>query len=195
MNFEASTPEGHKLFFSGREDRHEHGVGFLIHKDTVNAIMGCQPVSSRLITIRLKASPFNITIIPAYAPTTDYDDDDIEDFYDQLQEVIDQTPKKDILVVQGDWNVKIGEDASKNWKGTCGQYFNPETNERGLRLLEFASYNNLKVVNTSGPHKPSRRWTWHSPGGDYHNQIDYIMVKRRFQSSVNIAKTRSRYWK
>ena len=51
-------------------------------------------------------------------PTTDYDDDDIEDFYNQLQEVIDQAPKKEILVVQGDWNAKIGEDASKNWKGT-----------------------------------------------------------------------------
>ena len=60
-----------------------------------------------------------------------------------------------------------------------------------MRLLEFASYNNLKVVNTFGPRKPSRRWTWHSPGGYYHNQIDYIMVKRRFQSSVNVAKTRS----
>ena len=58
-----------------------------------------------------------------------------------------------------------------------------------MRLLEFATYNNLKLANTSGPHKPSRRWTWHSPGGDYHNQIDYIMVKQRFQSSVNIAKT------
>ena len=188
---ETSTPEGHKLFFSGREDRLEHGVGFLIHKDTVNAIMGCRPVSSRLITIRLKASPFNITIIQAFAPTTDYDDGDIEDFYDQLQEAIGQAPKKDILVVQGDWNAKVGEDASKNWKGTCSQYSNPETNERGLRLLEFASYNNLKVVNTYGPHKPSRRWTWHIPGGDYHNLIDYIMAKRRFQSSVNIAKTRS----
>ena len=153
--------------------------------------MGCQPVSSRLITIRLRASPFNITIIQAYAPTTDYDDDDIEDFYDQLQEVINQAAKTDILVVQGEWNAKVGEDASKNWKGTCGQYCNPETNERGLRLLEFASYNNLKVANTSGPHKPSRRWTWHSPGGDYHNQIDYTIVKRRFQSNVKIAKTRS----
>ena len=184
---ETSTAEGHKLFFSGREDRHEHGVGFLIHKDTVNAIMGCRPVSSRLITIRLKASPFNITIIQAYAPTTDYDDDDTEDFYDQLQEVIDQAPKKDVLVVQGDWNAKIGEDASRNWKGTCGHYCNPETNERGLMLLEFASYNNLKVANTVGPHKPSRRWTWHNPGGDYRSQ----MVNQRFQSSVYIAKTRS----
>ena len=68
-----------KALWSMLEDIHEHGVGFLIHKNTVNAIMGCWPVSSRLITIRLKASPFNITIIQAYAPTTDYDDDDIED--------------------------------------------------------------------------------------------------------------------
>ena len=93
--------------------------------------------------------------------------------------------------MQGDWNAKIGEDANKNWKGTCGQYCNPGTNESGLKFLEFARYNNLKVGNTLSPHKPSRRWTWHSPEGDYHNQIDYIMVKRRLQSSVNIAKTRS----
>ena len=110
---------------------------------------------------------------------------------DQLQEVIDQAPKKDILVVPDDWNAKIGEESIKNWKGTCDQYCNPETNERGLRLLEFSRYISLKVANTFGPHKPSRRWTWHIPGRDYHNQIDYIMVKRRFQSSVNIAKTRS----
>ena len=93
--------------------------------------------------------------------------------------------------MQGDRNAQIGEDASQNWKGTCGQYCNPETNKRGLRLLELAIYNNLNVANTYGPHKPSRRRTWHSPGGDYHNQIDYITVKQRFQSRVNIAKTRS----
>jgi len=153
--------------------------------------MGCRPVSSRLITIRLRATPFNITIIQAYAPTSDYDDADVEDFYEQLQEVVDKTPKKDILVVQGDWNAKIGEDACKNWQGTCGRYCNAQTNERGLRLLEFASYNDLILANTFGQHKRSRRHTWHSPSGDHHNQIDYIMVRRRFQSSVNIAKTRS----
>ena len=57
--------------------------------------------------------------------------------------------------------------------------------------MEFASLNDLKLTNTSGPHKASRRWTWHSPNGKHHNQIDYIMVKRHFQISVNIAKTRS----
>ena len=77
-------------------------LDFLFTKAIVNTVMGCRPVSSRLITIRLRAVPFNITIVQAYAPTSDYDDNDIEEFYDQLQNVIDHTPKKDILVVQGD---------------------------------------------------------------------------------------------
>ena len=164
---------------------------FFVHKDTVNTVMGCQPISSRLITIRLRATPFSITVVQAYAPTTNYDDEKIEGFYEQLQEVLDQIPKKDILIVQGDWNAKVGKDACKNWKYTCGLYPNNETNERGLRLLEFASLNDLKLANTFVPHKASRKWTWHSPNGKNHNQINYIMVKRHFQTSVNIAKTRS----
>ena len=59
---ETTTQDGHKLYFSGKEDRHENGVGFLVHKDAVNTVMGCQPISSRLITIRLRATPFNITL-------------------------------------------------------------------------------------------------------------------------------------
>ena len=59
---------------------HEHGVEFLVHKDIVNTVMGCRPVSSRLITIRLRAIPFNITIVQAYAPSLDYDENEIEQF-------------------------------------------------------------------------------------------------------------------
>ena len=76
----------------------------------MNTVMGCCPVSSRFITIHLGAVPFNITIVQAYAPTSDYNDNEIKEFYDQLQNVINQTPKKDILVVQGDWNAKVGRD-------------------------------------------------------------------------------------
>ena len=120
--------------------------------------MGCQPVSSRLITIRLRATPFNITIVQAYAPTTECDEKK-ENFCEQLQEVLDQVPKKDISIVQGDWNAKVGKDVCKNWKNTCGLYSNNKTNERGFRPLEFASLNDLKLANTFGPHKASRRWT------------------------------------
>uniref|UniRef100_A0A3Q2Z7T5 Reverse transcriptase domain-containing protein n=1 Tax=Hippocampus comes TaxID=109280 RepID=A0A3Q2Z7T5_HIPCM len=89
--------EGNKLYYSEKQDKHEEGVSFHVHKDIVNTVLGCRPVSSRLITIRLKASPFNITVIQAYAPTMDYSDEVIENFYNQLQEIIDKTPKKTSL--------------------------------------------------------------------------------------------------
>ena len=75
---ETTTEEGHKVFFSGKEDKHEHGFGFFVHKDIVNTFMGCHPVSGRLITIRQGAVSLNITVVQAYAPTSDYDDNEIE---------------------------------------------------------------------------------------------------------------------
>ena len=104
---------------------------------------------------RLRAVIFNIIIVQAYAPTSDYDD--IEESYDQLQNVIDQTLKKDILVVQGDWNAKVGRDACENFQGIFGPFCNDDTDERGLRLLEFATFNDLVLANTFGRHKISRR--------------------------------------
>ena len=79
MNFgETTAEEGHKVFFSGKEVKHKHGVGILVHKDIMNIAIGCRPVStSWLITIRLRAVPFNITIVQAYAPASDYDDNEI----------------------------------------------------------------------------------------------------------------------
>ena len=90
-------------------------------------------------------------------------------------------------MVQCDWNAKIGKDGYENWIGTCGRYCNSKSNERGLRLLEFVSYNDLMLANTFDPHEAPRRAT----NGKHHNQIDDIMVRNRFRSSVNIAKTRS----
>ena len=147
---ETTTEEGHKVSFSGREDKHEHDVGFLVHKDIVNTVMGCRPVSSRLITIHLKAVPFNFTVVQAYAPTSDYDDNEIEPLFDQLQNAIDQTPKLYIPVAKGDWNAKVGKDAGENWRSICGPFCNDDTNERGLRLLEFATFNDLVLTNTFG---------------------------------------------
>ena len=85
-NFDETTTEkGHKVFSSGQEDKHEHGVRFLVHKDFGSSIMPCRPTSSRLITTRLRAVPSNITVVKAYAPTSDYNDNEIEEFYDQLE--------------------------------------------------------------------------------------------------------------
>ena len=132
-----------------------------------------------------------MTIIQVYAPTTEYENEEIEEFYEQLDDIIAKAPKKDILVVQGDWNAKIGPDAFRDWAGTVGRFSIGETNDRGLRLLEFARSHSLTLANTLHPHKLSRTATWHSPNGQIHNQIDFILTPQRYKSSINKAKTRT----
>ena len=146
----------------------------------------CRPISSRLRTVRLRASPFNITIIQVYTPTSSYNDSEVDEFYRELQPLADQTPKQDILVVQGDWNAKVGEDAQEDRGEVYGTSCNLETNDRGLKLLDFATYNNLVLANTRGNHEPST-----SPDGTHHNQIGYILVTKRFRSGINTARTRT----
>ena len=94
--------------FSGEEDRHGYGVGILVHKDVVGAVLGCRPVSSRLISIRLRTAPFNITILQVYAPTSGHDDSEVDHLYQQLQETIDQTPKKNTWLYKEIGMLKLG---------------------------------------------------------------------------------------
>ena len=77
---EMSSDGKHNVYFSGEEDRHEYVVGFLLHKGMVSAVLGCRPVSSRLISIRLRASPFNVTIMHVYLPTSGHDHNEADNF-------------------------------------------------------------------------------------------------------------------
>ena len=131
-NNRGRAEEGHKIFFSGKEDKHEHGAGFFVHQDCVKSVMGCRPVSSRLITIRLRVVPFNITVGHTYTPKSDCDHNEIKEFYDQLLNVIDQTSKRGVLVVHGDLKAKVGKDAFANWQGMRGLFCNNDINEGGL---------------------------------------------------------------
>ena len=82
-------------------------VGFLVHKDMGSAVLGSRPVSSRLISICLRTAPFTVTIIQVYAPTSGHDDNEVHNFYRQLQEIIDQTPKKTIWLYEGIGMLKL----------------------------------------------------------------------------------------
>ena len=86
---------------------------------------------------------------------------------------------------------KKGLDAYNDWPGTIGKYGLGNTNDRGLRRLEFAKYQGLAVSNTFSPQKISRKATWHSPDGKTYNLIDYIMIEKRHLSSLNLVKTRT----
>ena len=185
---EILTETGHKLYYSG-QSKHFEGVGFIIKKDFTKSVMNYSAVSSRIMSIRIKANPMNISIIQIYAPTTTHEDQEIEDFYESIEEEISKTPKKDFLIIQGDWNAKVGKDAT--WNGCVGRFGTGSMNERGQRLLEFAERHKLVIANTVHPHKDSRITTWHSPNGLVHNQIDYIMTPKRLKSSIIRSSTRT----
>ena len=148
---ETTTQDGHKIWFSGHESRHEYGVGFIVRKEALGSVKSCMPISSRIIALQISAKPKNITLIQVYAPTSDHDDEEVETFYEELEETIKKAPKKDIVFVMGDFNAKVGPDAHANWAGTAGKYGTGETNDRGLRLLEFANSHKLTIANTLYP--------------------------------------------
>ena len=81
-----------------------------------------------------------------------YTDEEVEEFYEQLQSMVDLVPNKNVMVVQGDWNAKGGTDSTVRLLGICGKCSNAETNECGLRLLKFTYFNDVMFVNTYGQH-------------------------------------------
>ena len=97
-----TTEEGHKLWYSGEESKHQDGVVFLVNKNIVNAVVSCTPISNRLISIRISAKHQDIKIIQVYTPTSDYNNDVIEAFYEELENTIMKSTRKDFLIGQGD---------------------------------------------------------------------------------------------
>ena len=129
------------------------------------------------------------TIVQVYAPTSASSEEDIDSFYDQLQQTITTTPSKDILIIMGDFNAKVGSDW-ESWNGTLGKFGLGESNDRGERLLNFCALNNLCITNTFFKQKKiAKEWTWESPDGTTKNKIDYILINRRWKSSILMARS------
>ena len=147
------------------------------------ALIGYNPVNLRVTTARFDAAPYKITVIHAYAPTTASSDEDIEASYSILEDALAKVHKKDIIIITGDWNAKVGSD-NTDWKSVMGRYGYGDRNERGERLPEFAAIHSLYICNIRFEQKPQRKWTWASSGGIYKNMIDLILIQQRWKSSV-----------
>ena len=131
-----------------------------------------------------KAKPFNITLIQVYALTSNAEEAEVEWFYEDLQDLLELTPQKDVLFIIGDWSAKVG---SHETPGVTGKFGLGERNEAGQRLIE----NVLVIANTLLQQHKRRLYTWTSPDGQHWNQIDYILCSQRWRSSIEWAKTRS----
>ena len=138
--------------------------------------------NDRMISVRFQGKPFSITVIQVYAPTSNAEEAEVEWFYEDLLEL---TPKKDVLFIIGDWNAKVGSQVTP---GVTGKFGLGVQNEAGQRLIEFCQENTLVIANTLFQQHKKRLYTWTSPDGQYRNQIDYILCSQRWRSSVESVK-------
>jgi len=140
-----------------------------------------------MISVRFQGKSFNITVIQVYAPTTNAEEAEVQQFYEDLQDLLEVTPKKDVLFIKGDWNAKMGNQEISEVTGKFGLGVQ---NEAGQRLIEFCQENALIIGNTLFQQHKRRFYTWTSPDGQHQNQTDYIPCSQRWRSSIQSAKTR-----
>ena len=100
--------DDHCIYYCGQESLRRNGVAIMVNKRVQNAVLGCNLKNDRMISVRFQGKPFNITVIRAYAPTSKAEEAEVELFYEDLQDLLELTPKKDVLFFIGDWNAKTG---------------------------------------------------------------------------------------
>ena len=137
-----------------------------------------------MISVHFQGKPFNITIIQVYALSSNAEEAKIEWFYEDLQDLLELTPKKDVLFIIGDWNAQVG---SQEIPGVMGKFGLGVQNKAGQRLIEFFQENALVIANTFFQQHKRRLYTWKSDG-QYQNQIDYIPSSQRWRSCIQSAK-------
>ena len=111
---------------------------------------------------------------------------EVEPFYEDLQDLLELTPKKDALFIIGDWNAKVD---SQEIPGITGKFGPGVQNEAGQRLIDFCQENTLVIPSTLFHQHKRRLYTWTSPDGQHRNQIDCILCSQRWRSSIQSAKT------
>jgi len=147
------------------------GTGFMLLKKMQNYVTGFEPYNERLCKLRIKGKYNNIMLINVYAPTEDHKEETKERFYDNLQYLLDKTPKSDIIIILGDVNAQLGKERLYN--EVTGQYtLHEETNRNG----EFAYANSMVVMSTNFQHKRIHKITWLSPDQNTASQIDHIII-------------------
>ena len=136
----------------------------MVNKRVRNAVFGCNLKNDRMISVHFQGNPFNIMVIQVYALTSNTEEAEVEQFYEDLQELLELTPQKDVLFIIGDWNAKVG---SQETPGVTGKFGLGVQNEAGQRLIEFCQENALVIANTLFQQHKRRLYTWTSSGGQH----------------------------
>ena len=126
--------DDHYIYYCGQESLRRNGVAIMVNKRVRNAVLGCNLKNDRIIPVHFQGTPFNITVIQAYAPKSNAEEAEVEQFYQDQQDLLELIPNKDVLFIIGDWNAKVG---SQETPGVTGKFGLGVWNEGGQRLIEF----------------------------------------------------------
>ena len=137
--------DDHYIYYYGQESLRRNGVTIMVKKRARNAVFGCNLKNDRMISVCFQGKSFNITVIQVYAPTSNAEEAKVERFYEDLQDLLELTPKEDVLFIIGDWNAKVG---SQETPGVTGKFGLGVQNEAGQKLTEFCQENTLVIANT-----------------------------------------------
>ena len=134
-----------------------------------------------MISVCFKGKQFSITVIQIYAQISNAEEAEVEQFYEDLQDLLELTAKKDVLFIMGDWNAKVW---SEEIPGVTGKFGLGVQNETGERLTEFCQENALVIANTLFQQHKRRLYTWTLPDGQHQNQIDDILCSQRRRNYI-----------
>ena len=151
--------DDHCMYYCGQKSFKRNGVVIIVNKRIQNAVLGCNLKNDRMISIHIQGKPFNTTVIQVYAPTSNAEEAEVEQFYEDLQGLLKLTPQKDVLFIIGDWNAKVG---SQETPGLTGKFGLGVQNEAGQKLIELCQENALVIANTLFQQHKRRLYTWTS---------------------------------
>ena len=185
--------DDHYIYYCGQESLRRSGIAIIVNKKVWNAVLGCNLKNDRMISVRFQGKPFNITVVQAYALTSNGEEAEVEVFYEDLWDLIELTPKKDVLFITGDWNAKVG---SQETPGVTGRFGLGVQNEAEQRLTEFHQENTLVTANTLFQQHKRRPYTWTSPDGSTlkSDWLYSLQPKMEKLYTVNKNKTKSGLW-
>ncbi|XP_033124302.1 uncharacterized protein LOC117122714 [Anneissia japonica] len=166
----------------------EYGVGFAIRNSIKKSTLQKGRVTERLIALEIQTKAVAITLICAYAPTLLADPEAKDDFYSELEALVDSFPPDSHLILLGDFNARIGKDHIA-WPSCLGQFGIGKMNENGQRLLELCTFNHLCITNTFFQSSVSHKVSWRHPRSKALHQIDHIITQRSFLNNINISCT------
>ena len=178
---------GKLLLYSGREEGeiHQSGVALLLSKQARDSLIDWEGHGDRILraTFRSSRKRLHFDVIMVYAPTNEADEETKELFYARLAAVVDRRPRRNMLMVMGDLNAKVG-DKNEGYEAVMGNEGLGDMNDNGERFADFCDLNDLVIGGSVFQHKKIHKVTWRHPNGTHENQIDHIAYSRKFRRCI-----------